>query len=248
MARVCVDSTYFSVNGSGLLTFNPASVGIQQTLVFDTAGSVTNFTKATYPGLRKILVRAIGGGGGGAGAQAVASQIIVRASGGGGGYSESLLDAASIGASESVSVGIGGAAGVGNNPGGVGGQSSFGGFVIANGGNGSTTTMASGTTTSFVDGALGGALGTGQIRAAGQPGGNGTRFVPVSPAIAPDYMNHPGGASGGGYGAGGNGLTTTGSGNAGIRYGGGGSGAIAGVTSQNGGAGASGAVILTLFF
>lgn len=217
--------------------------------MFDTAGSVTAFNKGTYPGLRKIHVRAIGGGGGGAGAQAVASQIIVRASGGGGGYSESLLDAASIGASESVSVGIGGAAGVGNNPGGVGGQSSFGAFVIANGGNGSTTTMTSGSASSFVDGALGGALGTGQIRAAGQPGGNGTRLLAdEDPLVIILGMNNPGGASGGGYGAGGNGLTSTGSGNAGIRYGGGGSGAIAGVTSQNGGAGASGAVILTLFF
>lgn len=242
MARVCVDSTYFSVDGSGLLTFNPASVGIQQVVQFETAGSVTAFTKASYPGLRKVHIRVIGGGGGGAGGQAGGVGLVARASGSGGGYSESLLDASALGASENVTVGIGGAAGIGNNPGGPGGSSSFGGFVIALGGNGSTTAMASGTTATTVDGPVGAGLGSGQIRLGGGNGGYAYRLNST------DGVNLPGGMGGYGAGVGGNGLVTVGNGNNGVRFGGGGSGAIAGITPQNGGAGASGAVFVTLYF
>lgn len=64
--------------------------------------------------------------------------------GAGGGYSEALLAAASLGAVESVAVGAGGSAGGANTDGRDGCNSSFGGFVVANGGSGGTAVMSAG--------------------------------------------------------------------------------------------------------
>ena len=243
MARVCADSTYFDVDGSGLLTFKPESVGIQQLLVFDTVGS-TSFTKASFPGLLRVRVRVIGGGGGAGGAQASpAGTSVAREGASGGGYSESLLNASALGASESVVVGTGGAGGVGNNSGGTGGTSSFGGFVIALGGFGGGLGMPLGSSEWTAPGTPQNGLGTGQIRTAGEPGGQAKRA-----AIDGTCQGLAGGGSGGGYGAGGVGRVQQTDGAAGTGYGGGGSGAISFGAIQTGGAGSRGAVILELFY
>lgn len=242
MARVCVDSTYFDVTPGGLLTFKPESVGIQQLLVFDTVGS-TAFMKASFPGLRKLRIRVIGGGGGGAGAEAAPGQSIARSSGSGGTYSESLLDASGIGASETITVGAGGTGAVGNIAGGNGGTSSFGGLVTAPGGLGSGTGMLSGTTEIFIPGTAAGAAGIGQISTPGQPGGPCHRLTGGS------AFNFDGGGSGGGYGGGGSGLGFAGgNGLPGNGYGGGGVGAISYGFANTGGAGSRGAVLIELFF
>lgn len=240
MARVCVDSRYFNVDGSGLLTFIPSSVGIQQLLVFDTVG-VTNFNKATYPGLLRVHVRVVGGGGGAAGGLASPSQTVARASASGGSYSESLLNAAALGALEVITVGAGGAGGAGNIAGTAGGTSSFGGFVTAPGGNGSALSMTSGLTEATAPGTGPGALGVGQIRTTGEPGGQAHRSADAS------AQTQPGGGAGGGYGAGGTG-NLGGDGFPGTGYGGGGSGAVSFGFSQTGGAGSRGAVFVTLYF
>lgn len=244
MATVCVDGTYFEVTPEGLLTFIPSSVGIQELLVFDTVGS-TNFTKASYPGLRKVHVRVVGGGGGGAGANSSGGASIAQPSGSGGGYSESLLDASSLGASESVVVGAGGPGGNGGNVGGAnGGTSSFGGFVIAFGGTGAPASMPVGSGEWWSQGAYPSGAGTGQIAITGSPGGFSHRA-----GIDASCQVWPGGSSGGGYGNGGNGIVQHGFGSDGGNYGGGGSGAISNIgNNQRGGNGAQGAVFLTLYF
>jgi len=242
MARVCVDSTYFALGVDGILTFKPESVGIQQLLVFDTVG-VFPFNKAAYPGLRKIRVRVIGGGGGAGGAQATTGTL-AREGASGGGYSESILDASALGASENVTVGAGGNGGVGNNAGAGGNPSSFGGFVVALGGQGGGLNMPIGATEWTAPGTGPGGLGTGQIVTTGFPGGQAHRTAADASCQGLD-----GGGSGGGYGAGGIGRVQPSNGANGTGYGGGGSGAISSLnTVQTGGSGSRGAVFIELFY
>lgn len=241
MATVCVDGTFFEVDENGQLTFKRESVGLRTMLVYAAPG-VAAFEKANYPGLQRVRVRVVGGGGGGAGALASSGEAVVRAGASGGAYSESLLDAAALGASESVIVGVGGAGGVNNDSGNDGGQSSFGGFVSAPGGRGSVTTMSSGTTIGTASGTNSPGLGVGQIRANGAPGTGPFRFNSTA------TMTGTGGNAGGGLGQGGPPRTFASDGTAGTGYGGGGGGATSIGDPQNGGRGADGVVILELFF
>lgn len=214
--------TFFEILPDGNLSFRRESVGLQQMIV-DASAGVVQFTKASYPGLTRIRVRAIGGGGGG--------------------YSESVIDAAALGASESVTVGLGGNGGVGNDAGDNGGDSSFGGFVIARGGNGAPASMPSGTGEFTVSGAAGSSLGTGQVTAPGEPGGGAIRLAGGS------LLGGAGGSSGGGYGAGGNARSSDQAGANGTGTGGGGGGATSRTgASFNGGNGAKGAVIIDLMY
>lgn len=241
MARVCVDSRYFSVDGSGLLTFNPASVGIQQTVVYTTSGT---FTKASFPGLRKVRVRVVAGGGGGGGADNSTSASIAQPSASGGGYSESLLNASALGASETVVVGLGGLGGTGGNiNGGSGGNSSFGSFVTALGGFGASAGMPVGTFEWTAPGTPQNGVGVGQIAVTGAPGGHSHRA-----AVDQTCQVYPGGSSGGGYGAGGVGRVSNGQGPDATGYGGGGGGAISFTGPLRGGNGSPGIVILELFY
>jgi hypothetical protein len=238
---VCVDGTFFEVDDDGQLTFKRDSVGIRQMLVYATPGTYT-FFKPSYPGLQKVRVRVVGGGGGGAGALASSGESVVRAGASGGAYSESLLDADALSASETILVGLGGAGGVNNDSGNDGGTSAFGGYVSAPGGRGSVTTMSSGTTIGTTSGTNAPGLGTGQIRANGAPGTGAFRFNATS------TMTGTGGNAGGGLGQGGPPRTFASDGTAGTGYGGGGGGATSIGDPQTGGRGADGVVILELFF
>lgn len=244
MARVCVDGTYFDVNDEGELTFKPESVGYQQMLVYDVPGNY-NFAKASYPGLRKIRVRCVGGGGGGAGADTnTAGTGVARAGGSGAGYSESTLDASVLGATESITVGAGGAGGAGsiNGPGSNGGGSSFGGWVFAAGGLGAVPNMAPGNTSATTTGQNGAPPGVGQIKTGGGPGGGAIRFTDQG------MLGGQGGDAGGGMGQGGVARTFSTAGEDGKGYGGGGSGATSSGDPNNGGNGAPGVVIVELFY
>lgn len=241
MARVCVDSTFFDIDGSGNLTFKRGSVGLQQMLTFTAAGT-TAFTKASFPGLTRIRVRVVGGGGGAGGCADAGSAASVSTGGGGGGYSESVISASSLGASETITVGAGGAGGIGGNPGSPGLASSFGGFVSANGGGGSPAGVDN-TSTGFADntfvfGGFAASAGVGQIAV---PGGNSSVGIVTS-----DFTNAPGlgGDAGGGYGTGGQ----TGANGTGYGGGGGGTGRNAGFPAANGGSGVRGAVFIELFY
>lgn len=243
MARLCIDSNFFSIDANGNLTFKRESVGLRQLLTFTTVGTAT-FTKANFPGLTRLRVRAVGGGGGGAGANAAAGEAIARAGGGGGGYSESVLNASALGATETITVGVGGDGGNGggNDPGEAGGQSSFGGFVIARGGGGAPASMTSDTLPAMAPGGFGATIGTGQIASPGGNSDSGIRLASLS------VLGGGGGNSGGGLGAGGRSVGSDNAGANGTGYGGGGGGACSLGASFNGGTGSRGAVFIELYF
>jgi hypothetical protein len=220
-----------------------ASYNLVQTLYLTSSGT---FTKATYPWLRAIRVRLIGGGGGGGGAATTISGVVsVGASGGAGAYAESFItDISGLSASETVTVGSSGAGGAaGNNAGSAGGTSSFGSLVSANGGN-----PGGGGSSITTPGILGSVnsqtTATGDLTIAG-PGQSGFTF-----AIAGFLASVRGADSS--LGTGGDAIFTAGgsNGNAGTGRGSGGSGGVnveSQVTTRSGGNGAPGIVIVELY-
>jgi hypothetical protein len=88
-------------------------------------------------GLLYVRVQVWGGGGGGGGCGTGGSGIAATPGGSAGGYSEKVIAAASLGSTETVTIGAAGAAGdaTGSN-GGTGGTSSFGAHCSASGGAG----------------------------------------------------------------------------------------------------------------
>jgi hypothetical protein len=106
------------------------------TLYYTSSGT---FTKATYPWLRAIRVKCVGGGGGSGGNTATGSgQVSPANSGGGGGYAEKFItNIAGLSASETITSGLGGAAGAaGLNNGSAGGSSVAFGVTATGGGKG----------------------------------------------------------------------------------------------------------------
>lgn len=240
MAKICISSTDFQVSGTGELQLVPGRLGIQQMLAF-TAPGTFSFTKATYPNLARVLVRVQGAGGGSGGSSSAVSQTIAREGGSGGGYSESIIQVASLGASETITVGAGGVAGsAANGAGGDGGGSSFGGFVIAAGGLGGQAVMTSGTTLALVQGRTGALAGTGQIAIGGGASGVAARF---------DAFNSYSGFGGQSHlGNGGVGRTNQGPGTVPNGYGAGAGGSNSAGAAQVGAAGGDGAVFITLIY
>lgn len=89
-------------------------------------------------GMKNVLVQVLGGGGGSAGIGSTNSTQYALAGGGASGsYAQAWLSASTIGASQAVTVGAGGAAGATMGNGGGGGTSSLGSLVSAPGGGGS---------------------------------------------------------------------------------------------------------------
>lgn len=99
------------------------------TQVFSNSGT---WNKPT--GLKSVKVTVVGGGGGGGPSQGTNSRS--GGGGGGGGCSIKWIAAASLGSSETVTIGAAGSAGSGSSDGGNGGTSSFGSHCSATGGNG----------------------------------------------------------------------------------------------------------------
>jgi len=214
-------------------------------IVFTSSGT---FTKASYPWLAAVLIRVQAGGGAGGGAAACAvGQGSGGAGGGGGGYAERFLDAASLAASETVTVGAGATGGTGDGP--TGGTSSFGSLVSATGGSGGTARPASAVEYSVEggNGGVGSTSGTG-FKADGSAG--------TSPYISGGTLlgfSGTGGASHLGGGARGRNTISGGQRRAGITgfsYGGGGGGALhssGGTPASTGGDGAPGIIIVELY-
>lgn len=216
---------------------------LKQTVLFTSSGT---FTKATYPWLRAVRVRLVGGGGGGAGAAApgAGTNISFGNGGGGGGYAEALITVASLGTTETVTVGAGGSVSSGG-AGGGGGSTSFGSLVAANGGGGGSIKPAS-VYGNYVPSGTGGIGTAGDLKLSGDSGTGGS------------WAGSGLGASGSGGGSmmgGGGAVTATGSGSTslagepGQNYGGGGGGGSANTNAiaRAGGAGAPGVVIVELY-
>jgi len=208
-----------AVVASGTIQTKVPSVVVQ---TFTASGTYTPTT-----GMEYCTIEVVGGGGGsgGLGASATGSRT---GGGGGGGYARKTVAAATIGASQTVTIGAAGAAGANTGgTGGTGGTTSVGTIVTATGGVGSAGTNAASAT---LAGALGGVGASGDLNSNGNAGGS----------ASPSGNGGTGGASyfgGGGIGA------NSGTGTAGTNYGGGGGGD--GPGQRVGWAGAAGVVIIT---
>lgn len=223
---------------SGTNTGDLSSINTVKRSIFVGSGTYTPSTGMVY-----CVVECVGGGAGGGGSGNSAAGVQSTAGGGGGGaYSRITLTSATVGVSQVVTVGTGGAGGIaGNNTGGGGLDTSLGALCIAKGGTGGTGNSGG----TIPAGGAGGARasGTGDITISGQSGQYGTAnggslFVPTG----------GGGNSGLTFGAGGIALNVAGvtTGSAGLLYGGGGAGGQsynAGGTAA-GGAGAAGIIII----
>jgi hypothetical protein len=233
----------------GVASAGTASFSFVETLYFTSSGS---FTKATYPWLRAIKVKTVGGGGGGAGCPTTGSgQVAVGGSGGGAATAESFItDIASLAGTVTVLVGDGGSGGVGNSNGNDGGESSFGDGlayeVSALGGNFGNSFAAGSVPRRTGNSGLNQTTGVGDLVL---PGSSGVPRVLINDnatiAVRPN-----GGSSSIGFGGEAD-VTGTGSnGSSAANYGAGGTG---GANTQNqgtardGGAGSGGIVIIELY-
>jgi hypothetical protein len=187
-------------------------------------------------GLQKVRVRVWGGGAGG-GASSAGSPANPAGGGGGGGYSEKWIAAASLGSTETVTVGAGGAGGTGGTGAGASGNtSSLGAHCSATGGAGGSGSSAA------ASGGAGGSGSGGDINMTGQ---GGTASAADSGATAPGGTG--GSAAGGGGGGGRSPFGSTGA--AGSQPGGGGgSGGGPNGSNRDGGAGGAGAVIVEEYY
>jgi hypothetical protein len=226
-------SAWVTVASAGTASYN-----IVQTLYFTFSGS---FVKATYPWLRAVRVKLVGGGGGGGGTP---NSVTVNGAGGGGagGYAEGFITNIS-GLAGTVTVTVGGA-GNGATPtvaGTNGGASSFGTAVAANGGTAQPGLGPANNLNSV--GGAGGAATAGDLLITGNIGGAGTY----------DSLTAVGGF-GGSSRFSGNAIqaraTAKETGPVGLLYGGGGGGGANftdAVTGATGGNGAAGIVIVELY-
>ena len=212
---------------------NPAFVSIV-VQVFTSTGTYTPTSGMLY-----CTIEVVGGGGGGAGVAATDStHIALGGGGGGGGYARKTVTAATIGVSQSVTIGAAGTGGTGNNGGGTGGTTSVGAIVSASGGGGGVNgSSGSG------NGGAGGLGSSGDININGAGGGmgagvvnlfcagsfGGTSYFGGGAASVGQNSGHQNGGNGTAYGGGGGGgMTTNSSG-----------------TAANGGSGFAGVVVIT---
>lgn len=244
---LATDTISESTNGAGV-TIDSALIkdgkvygsGVYQAVHIYTANDT--WTKPT--GLSFVTVEVLGsGGGGGAGPVNGGSNAAVGAGGGAGGYAFKKVAAASLGTTETVTVGAAGAAGS-TGSGGAGNTSSFGSHAVAAGGSGGST--RAGATSGVTAMTAGGTVSAGDIQSPGATGGAALIFS-ASSAIGGVGGNSMYG--GGGVGAASNSSTDT-SGSAATGYGAGGGGGINfdNTSAAAGGAGTAGLVIVKEYY
>lgn len=180
-----------------------------------------------------VLVVVVGAGGG-SGSCSPGAGTCTAGGGAGGGTAIKRIAAASLGATETVTVGAGGTAGSAGGNGGTGGTSSFGAHCSATGGAGSLGNSTANTTTF---GGAGGSGSGGDINLVGSDGSTGQINSTAAQSTSGD-----GGASQFGGSAGPVKPSTAGV--AGKNYGGGASGSASTSSNIAGGAGAGGLVIV----
>jgi len=191
-------------------------------------------------GMAYCEVKILGGGGAGGGAPATSAiQCAAGGSGGAGEYAVGVFSAATIGASQAITIGAGGIGSTGDGP--DGGPTSIGALMTAFGGQGANAGTAQ-TTCGATDGGDGGIGGTGgNYRTPGAPGNVGIVTI-----ITPGFIAVGGIGASSQIGSGG--IPQVGAGFPGLGYGSGGSGASnfpGTIAATNGGNGAPGVVIIT---
>ena len=229
------------------------SVSKQQTVIFTSSGT---FTKASYPWAKYATIYCVGPGGAGGGAEGGSNptDASVGSGGGAGGVSIKYATTASLAASETVTVGTGGA-GVSNADGNAGsGNTSFGTICVAGYGNGGQKIGLS-TESGFTDdgGTYSGGSDVGDVILGGLQG-EGCWWFEVTTVAGTRCAIQAGRGASTIFGAGGRGKnhpngSAAGAGAAGQGYGAGGGGAYAlftGSGNQTGGDGADGVVIVEL--
>lgn len=224
-------ANYFEVTNASGVAENDKTLARGHLFVLQTT---TTWSKPA--GLKYVVIELVGGGGGGGGTTTVDDGA---GGGGAGGYSRKLVAAATLGATETVTVGIPGTGGVPTGgAGGTGGTTSFGAHCSATGGSGGASSR---------EGGLPGVGSSGDLNLSGQAGQN-----TVSDADITSPMGGTGGTShfgGGGLGGDGpDGVTTGIGGNSGQYGGGGGGGASDAGADIEGGTGGAGACIVTEYY
>jgi hypothetical protein len=250
---VGISGNQLQTGGAGTLPIWAAGSGSNisnvNIVVFTSSGTYT-----PSPGMKQCIVEICGGGGGGAGASTAAPNRIMGAGSGGGsgGYSKKVFTSAQIGASQTVTIGVGGNGSSGYGNGSPGGTTSFGSFLTASGGSGGTPVFTGGGVNYQVANGGGGGVGSGgDINFAGTPGGScyvqpGNNNTPVAYGgfggssifgggaqnlyVPPNQASNQSGQSAQNYGSGGGG---------GVLY------ISSGSPSVNGGAGFAGICIIT---
>lgn len=230
---------YVSNGSSSLGTWKSLSVVVQ---VFTGAGT---YTYTPTSGMVYCFAQCVGaGGGGGATTTCDATRISAGGGGGAGGYSQKVITSATIGGSQTITIGTGGTAGAtSGGTGGTGGTSSVGAIISSTGGTGGTGAGAS-SSAQAVNGGNGGVGSSGDFVLTGMRGDSGLSVMNVNPFC---YSGR-GGASYLGSGAAPIVLNTSQTaGLAGQNYGSGGSGGSTAPsgTGVAGGAGSDGIVVIT---
>lgn len=214
------------------------------------AVNVQTFTSSgTYTptaGMKYCTLEIVGGGGGSGGCETTGvGEYAASSSGGAGGYCRKTVSAATIGASQTVTIGAGGTAGAaGSGSGGPGGTTSIGAIILAGGGAGGGAGGPTGTGNFWVGAATPGGTGSGgDINARGQPGLQ--QFIYVLSALVAGVQGSTGGCSF--FGGGAEGVGNMGAAIAGFPYGGGASGGAIGpsTTQIPGAAGSAGLAVIT---
>lgn len=167
--------------------------GIPSTSVIVRVNVVKITASGTYTpsaGLVYAKIELWGGGAGGGGSAAPAASTLAFGGGGGSGeYTCSVVSAATIGASRSITIGTAGSAGTsGNNTGGAGGTTTVSGICSAVGGSGGAGNSGADTSGGAGAGGTGGTVSNGFSLAglSGQPrGSHGAVFPEAAGANAP---------------------------------------------------------------
>lgn len=184
-----------------------------------------------------VYVEVVGAGGGGGGCTGAGTGVSAAAGGGSGGYVRRMWDATTLGTSEAVVVGAGGAGGnVGT--GSTGGLSSFNVMIGSGGTGGNPMTSTTGTQTST--GGNAGAAAGGTVNVPGSSGDFGSVVGGAGIPSGRGAASYFGGQAR-------NAASLNAVGPAASAYGAGGSGCIASTANTQGGAGFQGIVIVTTF-
>lgn len=248
-----------SDNAQAVVASVDGATVINQVAVFaDTAGTIetgtafrtvamqvfsANGTYTPTAGMQFCVVEIVSGGGGGGGSVGSVADFAAGAGGCGGGYSRKVFDAATIGASQAVTIGAGGAGGAaGNNIGVDGGATTFGALMTASGGPGGPAQTAQTADAININTSSGGVGGTAAIalNTRGYTGMAGIVLHAASIATSGQGGNSI-------WGGGGVSVSAGNDGEAAVGFGAGGSGGASNTTDQAGGAGTDGFCVVTEF-